>query len=483
MIRCIQSLSARTVITLLALAISLILNLETSPAAAIKGQDQKPAQAVFPPRDIWTRSRDRFIRQWLLLGPLPADASPTRQGAHPKTEVDISSRPTPNLVHVLPGGRELRWSPYHSFRDAIDLSEALSLQLRRPRPEVAYAFAVITRDHEGDALLSAASDSKIQISINGSLVFEKPAPRAFMFDEYQIPVRLRQGDNHLMIKLEHRSGPWRFALRVLEPGTVLPRIDEIAPSISDAAQGELAVRTHELAEPGAARVRVDIVAAGGKIVAQADAPRGETVRFATRNWPDGAYEARCTTMTPWGKNFTSHLPWYKGNALAAARRLVEAAHKTDGGADGKSDGATLRMLAEMVLDRLQGDLDNAPEDAWRSIHSPLLEFEELEQARVGGVGPVRPWGFVRLAYTDEIDGSPQFARAYLPPGYDASRRWPLVIYLHGFNPANPVYVRWWDADRRHNATAENEGVIFLEPHGRGNSQYMWIGEQDILRCL
>jgi pimeloyl-ACP methyl ester carboxylesterase len=110
-------------------------------------------------------------------------------------------------------------------------------------------------------------------------------------------------------------------------------------------------------------------------------------------------------------------------------------------------------------------------------------YSRLEQVRAGGAGPVRPWGFVRLAYTDEIDGSPQFARAYLPPGYDASRRRPLVIFLHGYNPPNPVYVRWWGADQRHNATAENEGVIFLEPHGRGNSQYLWIGEQDVLRCL
>jgi pimeloyl-ACP methyl ester carboxylesterase len=476
---------ARTAILALALAvvIGLILNLETSPATATAivspGQAQKPIQEVSPLRDLWSRGRDRFIRQWLLLGPLPAGPTQPSQNGRPASEAEVSLHPTPNMVHVLPGGGQLRWTPFSSFQDVIELSGALGLPLRRPRPEAAYAYAVITRDHEGDALLSAGSDSSIQILVNGKVVHENRSPRAFMFDEDRIPVRLRQGDNYLLVKLEHQSGPWRFALRVLEPGTIIPRLDEIAPSIVGGTQGEVAVRTHGMQEPRGARVRVEMVAAGGRVVAQAEAQRGEIVRFGTRDWPDGAYEVRYTTQTAWGKNFTRHLSWYKGDALAAARRLLDVARS----APDRADGSTLRMLAEMVLDRLEGNLNDAPEDAWLKVHSPLLEFEELEQARSGGTGPVRPFGFVRLAYSDDIDGSPQYARAYLPPGYESSRRWPLVIFLHGYNPPNPVYVRWWGADQRHSATAENEGVIFLEPHGRGNSQYLWIGEQDVLRCL
>ncbi|HEX6739738.1 MAG TPA: prolyl oligopeptidase family serine peptidase, partial [Vicinamibacteria bacterium] len=115
-------------------------------------------------------------------------------------------------------------------------------------------------------------------------------------------------------------------------------------------------------------------------------------------------------------------------------------------------------------------------------HAPLLEFEELMRVRAGGAA-ARPGGFVRLAYVDEVDGSDQFCRAYLPSAYDAARPWPLVVYLHGYNPPNPPYVGWWSADKRHDALAERYGVIFLEPHGRGNAQYRGIGERDVLRCL
>jgi dienelactone hydrolase len=57
------------------------------------------------------------------------------------------------------------------------------------------------------------------------------------------------------------------------------------------------------------------------------------------------------------------------------------------------------------------------------------------------------------------------------------------VFLHGYNPPNPQYVRWWSVDQRHNAIAENHDVIWVEPHGRGNAQYLGIGEQDVLRCI
>jgi len=48
---------------------------------------------------------------------------------------------------------------------------------------------------------------------------------------------------------------------------------------------------------------------------------------------------------------------------------------------------------------------------------------------------------VRLAWRDDVDDSPQFARAHLPPDYDPAREWPMVVVLHGYNPDNPPYIR------------------------------------------
>jgi len=141
------------------------------------------------------------------------------------------------------------------------------------------------------------------------------------------------------------------------------------------------------------------------------------------------------------------------------------------------------MLAAMVEDRLGCRLSEVKGNPWRKVHSPLMEYQEMLLERNGQTGRIRPYGFVRLAYLDDVDGSPQYCRAYLPPDYDPAKKWPLVIQMHGFNPANPVYVRWWAADDRHPGIntefSNHQGVIYMEPHGRGNTQYLGMGDKDI----
>lgn len=62
-----------------------------------------------------------------------------------------------------------------------------------------------------------------------------------------------------------------------------------------------------------------------------------------------------------------------------------------------------------------------------------------------------------------------------------------MIQIHGYNPANPVYVRWWAADERHSHIdaefSNHQGVIYIEPHGRGNTQYLGLGDKDIMTVI
>ena len=112
-----------------------------------------------------------------------------------------------------------------------------------------------------------------------------------------------------------------------------------------------------------------------------------------------------------------------------------------------------------------------------------MEFEELKLEAAGESSRIRPCGFVRMAWRDPVDGSPQYCRAYLPAEYGPSRKWPMVLYLHGYHAPNPEYYRWWRADVRHAEPADRQGVIYLEPHGRGNTGYLGIGDQAILKVI
>ena len=64
------------------------------------------------------------------------------------------------------------------------------------------------------------SDDGIRVWVNGKHVHEQRGARPLVM---QAGCRWssRAGDNAVLVKTEQRRGPWAFALRVLEPGTVV----------------------------------------------------------------------------------------------------------------------------------------------------------------------------------------------------------------------------------------------------------------------
>jgi hypothetical protein len=447
-----------------------------------------PGSSDAPMRDLWSRGNHRFIRDWMLLGPFESRAGRVagEEANSPLTNDFLASfggessiTPSSNPIIESSDGSKNTWSPFASYQDTVDLPTALGIMPYRGHdavPQVEYAYHSVERFEDGDAVLSIGSSSPFVLWVNGQQVYKEDAACMFAFDRESVKLHLRKGANALLFKFEHVTGPWQFAVRVREPGELVAPISEIAPSIVKSGPGELVARTHYDPVPHSANVVVEVVAAGGKTLARSDAVRGSTVRFASRSWPDGAYEIRFVTRTAWGRMFAVHLPWYKGNPLVEVRQLLDIASH----APNDVQGSHLRLLADLVRERLGNTLASAPDDTWMAVHSELLEFEELE---LGREGPVHPWGFVRLAYLDPADGSTQFCRAYLPAGYDPLRHWPMIVSLHGFNPPNPPYTGSWSVDERHNSIADRHGTIVLEPYGRGNAQYQGIGEEDVLRCI
>ena len=444
----------------------------SSPRASQSAPDAE--NGLDPPlRGVWSRGDERFLRHWLLLGPLPGTLE----------EDELASIRGEAAVQPLVGDSvsTKQWRDWPWGGDIRPMSWLGGPDYRgKDAPaEVGYAFRSVTRNREGDALLSLGTDSPIRIWVNGALVYSSRTSSGFAFDRHRIPVRFNQGENRILVKLEHRSGPWQFALRVLEPGAIVRDRDEVVPVLTVKTPGVLNVRAESVHESRGAAVQIRVTAAGGRSIAQATTARDQDAAFYTTAWPDGAYEVHLTTTDASGNAVTVHAPWYKGDVLAAVQRLVMVAQS----APDDTRGATVRMLAEMARFRLGGDLAQAPNDGWPAVHSPLMEFEELEQESRSGPRPLNPADFVRLAYQDDTDGSTQFCSAHLPAHYDAATRWPLVIELHGSIYGNPPYAQTGGVEARHDEAAERHDVIVLEPHGRGETGYIGIGEHDVLRCL
>ncbi len=442
-------------------------------ASAALGQEPAPRPKLKDEMRLpWTRGDAAYLRQWLVVGPFACALEADCLGG------EAAAAPADGQEVKRPDGASVRWHGQKAWSDDAAFGDLPGAGAG----SVAYAFAKVARASAGPALLSIGSRDGIRVWLNGRLVLSRDGLRSATPDEDRVPVEMRAGENTLLVKA---AADATFFARVLEPGAVFVRKAEIGPSLVDQRPDGFTLVTDVGPErKDADPVKVEVVRAGGEAVFTATAARGAKLAIDARAWPDGAYEVRCSTARPNGLLHASHLPWYKGDSLAEARALASAAAAADAS---KPEGFTLRMLVDMVEDRIGGKLGAAAGNPWPKIHAPLMEYEELMLERQGKTGRVRSYGFVRLAYRDETDGSPQFCRAYLPPGYDPAKRWPLVVQLHGYNPANPVYVRWWGASDRHpgiDAEFEgHQGVVYLEAHGRGNTQYIGMGDADVLRAI
>ncbi|MEO8017308.1 MAG: prolyl oligopeptidase family serine peptidase [Pseudomonadota bacterium] len=414
-------------------------------------------------RQPWTRGATDFIRQWDISGGLKCnmfvDCLDAQGG---EANADINAAVT--------------WKPLKTYSDFVGFDPTSG-----PPGASVFARATIMRDKAGKATLSVGSVDAINVWINGRPVLKRDGNRSWTPDEDQVEVDLVAGNNRVLVKGPATGG---FSLRLLAAGALPPRLAEIGPSIIEQQPELFTVRTDvSSARAAADPVKVEVLKPGGEVLFTKSAPRGELVLVDAKGWRDGPYEARLSTRTPQGLLYVTHLAWFKGNALAKARELAAEAAKADAS---KPEGFTLKMLAEMVDDRLGMKVADAAGNPWPKIHSPLMEFDELMLERAGKVGRVRADGFVRLAWIDDTDGTPQYSRAYLPSRYDPAKKWPLVVHLHGFNPANPLYFRWWSADSRHSAVTEHadgQDAIFMEPHGRGNVQFMSFADRDVLRAI
>jgi dienelactone hydrolase len=420
-------------------------------------------------RQPWQRDNTDYLRRWLVLGPLDCDL-PTDC-----LKGEAAVRPADGTEQTVAKGDATKWRRTESWDDTVDIGDAKDGQ-------VAYAFATIPRAKAGKARVSIGSRDGVRVWLNGRLILSRDSRRELLPDEDPLEVDFQAGDNALLVKMDATSN---VAVRVLEAGATLSRRFEIGPSIIEMQPEMFTVRTDATKErAGAEPVLVEVLRPGGEIRFTKSAPRGDLVVVDAKGWPDGPYEVRASTVNALGRTFSTWLPWFKGDSLAKARELEKEAAAADAA---QPAGFTLKMLAEMVEDRLGVKLTEAKGNPWTKIHSPLMEFEELMLERAGKTGRVRAGGFVRLAWRDETDDTPQYCRAYLPAAYDAAKKWPTILQLHGFNPANPPYVRWWSADSRHSGVGSsfsgNREFIYIEPHGRGNTQYIAFGNADVIRCL
>ena len=429
-------------------------------------------------RNPWNPEPSGFIKDWLVLGPIPINGM---------EEIDkdfLAEHGGEAGIRPIEGqslnvsGTEIKWMPVIS-KDIVDLVSVF--KGGKTDNVVAYAYTTITREKAGKVKLFLGFDDGVKVWLNGKMVHRNPQSwYGITVDDNLITVDMNAGDNHLLLKLMQGGGGWGFVARIPE-GIELNSKTACTINFS-LARNILKDQTLTITSSGnidqalfKQTVALEAYTTGGKMVAKRTFNCGEPVDLNYKTWTDGVYEFRMSYKDIRGMVITSYLSWYKGDILVAARELVNSAPGKD---VRDPEASTHRMLADMVLDRLGNNLQNPDSSRLNALHSPLMEFAEIKAKK-----QLRPGGFIRMAYIDDIDNTPQFCRCYLPLDYDPSRKYPMVVFLHGMNDSNPEYYNWYWADKRHDAKTDRYGVIFIEPHGRGNTWYTGIGDREVVKCI
>jgi hypothetical protein len=161
------------------------------------------------------RPRDdvRFVRRWLLLGPLD---DPDDELLEKSFFEETRAQP-----RALSYSGPNRWEASRSLRDQVDLGGPTA-----PRAgTITCAFVWVHAAAETNAVLWIGHDNGCRMWFDGRLVHDRHFEEAYGPDSFAIPVHLEAGPHRLLMKVQNAGGPHSLWLRIARPdGAPAPRI-------------------------------------------------------------------------------------------------------------------------------------------------------------------------------------------------------------------------------------------------------------------
>ena len=171
--------------------------------------------------------------------------------------------------------------------------------------------------------------------------------------------------------------------------------------------------------------------------------------------------------------------------LARLEDAVAAAQRTGGASQSRAylvDYPLARLkarIADFVLSNANRPWLTGGRDADTELREGFAALDLLAQ---GKAADQVKGGRLELAYECDVDGTAQPFYVFLPPKYDPARPTPLVVFLHGYVPEITIADPWVPSETEFGA-AGDLGAIFMVPYGRRNTDFVAVGEVDVLDAI
>jgi predicted esterase len=196
------------------------------------------------------------------------------------------------------------------------------------------------------------------------------------------------------------------------------------------------------------------------------------------NAPTPAAPQKPSTYTQ-STSQTPALPQLRSQLQALEKQVAERAIPVDA-----QNLALLRFKIEqskLILYYLDNGYAASPALAQRTLGAYLQRAETVSKSK-GDAAYVPGFPMHERAYIASNDDSAQPYWLFLPKDYSPKKKYPIVVFLHGYSPYISKVDPWLPDDQTW-SLATNRGFIFAVPYGRRNSDFVDIGEDDTLRVL
>lgn len=220
---------------------------------------------------------------------------------------------------------------------------------------------------------------------------------------------------------------------------------------------------------------------------EADFTKPFSAEAAIPDLPDGNYEI-VIKLYPKTEELL-----YKSNsiriargAIAQAKQLKSRIETVKADLQKRNQQSLLSVLPAIEYDASviemvnSGDLPIARTD----VKAKLADASNMLDQLVKGEHPLKTKrGDIHWAYRSAVDDSLQPYRFFVPSNYDASKKWPLVVALHGMGgDENSFFAGYNNGEIKR--IAEARGYLVVCPKGRAPaSMYLGSAEKDVIDVL
>ena len=185
-------------------------------AIAFVGATLLPAPQTFTP------DADGFIRNWLVLAPIPIEEGYGAVETDKELVKDEAKLKPKEGDKTKVDGKELAWKAHQTKDFYIDFLESFGKE--RGEDACAYAVAYVIADAEMKVKLAVGSNDQCKAFVNGKEVLKFTETRTLEQDTDKAEVTLNKGQNVLVLKVINEKNNWQGCARFLKDGSGVKNI-------------------------------------------------------------------------------------------------------------------------------------------------------------------------------------------------------------------------------------------------------------------